>query len=118
MKTVKLVLGILSIVLTAVILFQSCAAGIYDAIGSTGQSSGMAGFFVAILMIAGGIIMIATRSQIKPGGSIAGMILFLLAAIIGFTMAGSYADLRIWAVWCLIVAGINLASLCSKKKSE
>lgn len=45
MKTAKLVTGILCIVFTFFVLFQSCAAGIVDAIGNTGGNSGMAGFF-------------------------------------------------------------------------
>lgn len=118
MKTAKLVFGIISIALTAVIIFQSCAAGIYDVIGSTGESSGMAGVLVAILMIAGSITMLATRSQGQVGGSVACLVLFLLAALIGFTLAGSYGDLRLWAAWCLIVAALNLVSLIKKKSKE
>ena len=78
MKVAKLVLGILCIVLSLFVLFQSCAAG-------------------------------------GKGGSIACLIIFLLAFIIGKSLAGSYTDLNIWAFFCLIIAVINLIALLRKK---
>lgn len=118
MKTAKLVTGILSIAFTAMILFQSCAAGLSNAIGNTGESSGMAGFFVAILMIAGGIIMIVTRKSPKNGGSIACIVIFLLAALLGFALAGSFSDLKVWASWCLIMVVLNFIALFLGKKNR
>jgi len=115
MKTAKLIAGILSIVFTAMILFQSCAAGLSNALGDTGEASGTAGFLVALLMIAGGIIMIATRSSAKRGASVACIIVFLLAAILGYALAGSFFDLKIWSTWCLIMAVLNFISLFRKK---
>ena len=41
MKTVKLIIGIVSIVLTFLIIFQSCAAGLGDAIADNGGTSGV-----------------------------------------------------------------------------
>lgn len=49
MKTAKLVTGILCMVFTFFVLFQSCAAGIVDAVENEGGTSGMAGFLVACL---------------------------------------------------------------------
>ena len=83
MKTWKLVSGIISIVLFAFVMFQSCA---------------------------GGIVSIATRNGSK-GGNIALIVLFALGALCGFTMAGSYADLNVWAAWCLICAVFAAVSL-------
>lgn len=51
MKTAKLVIGILSIVLTMVVLFQSCAATVGDALANEGGTSGGAGMGVALLML-------------------------------------------------------------------
>ena len=116
MKTAKLVTGILSIVFTIMILFQSCAAGLSNALGDTGESSGTTGFLVAILMIAGGIIMIATRKTEKKGPSIACIIIFAFAALIGYALAGSFSDLKVWSTWCLIMAALNFIPLLSKKK--
>lgn len=53
MKTAKLVIGILSIVLTMVVLFQSCAATVGDALANEGGTSGGVGMAVALLMLVG-----------------------------------------------------------------
>ena len=117
MKTLKLVIGILCFVLSAFILFQSCAAGLSNALEDNGESSGMAGFMVALFMIAGGAVMIATRNGGK-GGSIAGLIIYLIAGILGMSLAGSFSDLKIWGGLCLIIAAINLISIFTSKKAN
>ena len=116
MKTWKLVSGILSIVLSIFVLFQSCAAGLSNAIESNGEAGGSAGVIVAIMLLAGGIVSIATRKGGK-GGNIALIILFGIGAILGFTMAGSYSDLIIWAVWCLICAVLAIVGIIKAKKA-
>lgn len=118
MKTAKLVTGILCMVFTIMVLFQSCAAGIGNAIADTGEMSGTAGAFLALLMLAGGIVEVATRKLEGKGGSIAAFIIFLLAALIGFTNAGSYKDLNIWAAWCLILGVLNVFCLFGGKKDK
>ena len=62
MKTWKLVSGILSIVLFFMVAFQSCAAGISNTLSESGEVSGSAGIIVAIMLLAGGIVSIATRN--------------------------------------------------------
>lgn len=104
MKVWKLVAGILSIVLFGVVMLQSCAAGVVDAVEASGGTSGSAGVVVGILMLAGGIVSIATRNSSGKGGNIALIILFGLAALTGFAGYGSYGDLVVWSVWCLINA--------------
>ena len=56
MKTWKLVSGILSMILFIVVAFQSCAAGMVNALEENGGSSGSVGLLVAVLMLAGGIV--------------------------------------------------------------
>ena len=86
MKTWKLVSGILSIILFALVAFQSCAAGMSNALEENGEVSGSAGIIALI-------------------------IIFGLAALVGFAMHGSYSDLTIWAGWCLINAVLAAAAL-------
>ena len=95
MKTWKLVSGILSIIMFVFVTFQSCAAGISNSIEDNGEVGGSAGIIVAIMLLAGGIVSIATRNSKGKGGNIAVIVLFGLGAIMGFTMAGSYTDLII-----------------------
>lgn len=119
MKVWKLVSGILSIILFAVVSLQSCAAGISNALEDNGEVSGSAGFMVAIFMLAGGITSIATRKSSGKGGNIALIILFGLGALIGFVLKGSYGDLAIWSGWCVInVIMAVIAMVTGKKKEE
>lgn len=116
MKIWKLVSGILSCILFVFVTFQSCAAGVANSLEENGELSGTAGLIVAILMLAGGIVSIATRNSEKKGGNIALIVLFALAALIGFTNYGSYSDLAIWSVWCLINAIIAVVAIIAGKK--
>ena len=116
MKVWKLVSGILSIILFVLVTFQSCAAGVANALEDNGEVSGSAGILVAIFMLAGGIVSIATRKSEKKGGNIALIILFGLAALIGFTNYGSYSDLAIWSGWCLINAILAVVAMITGKK--
>lgn len=116
MKTWKLVSGILSIVLAVFVLLQSAAAGLGNSLAENGETSGSAGFLVAILLIAAGITAIVVRKSVKKGAHIALVIMYGLAAITGFTMAGSYEDLKIWAAWCSICAILAVVAIFKSKK--
>ncbi len=115
MKTWKLVSGILSMILFVIVTFQSCAAGVSNSLQANGETSGSAGILVAILMLAGGIVSVATRNAEKKGGNIALIVLFGLAALVGFTGFGSFSDLAIWAGWCLINAILAVVAIVTKK---
>ncbi len=117
MKIWKLVAGILTIVFFIIVAFQSCAAGVVNALEENGGSSGSAGIIVAILMLAGGIVSIATRKSTGKGGNIALIIIFGLAALIGFAGHGNYSDLVIWSVWCLINAVVAVIAIITGKKN-
>lgn len=117
MKTWKLVSGILSIIFFVLAAFQSCAVGIGNTLTSNGEVSGSAGFFVALILLAGGIVSISTRKGGK-GGNIAIVVLYGLAALTGFLLAGSYTDLNVWSAWCLICAILAVVSLLTEKKNS
>ena len=84
MKTWKLVSGILSIVLSVFVLFQSALAGVANTMSANGEAGGSAGLFVAILLLAGGIVSICVRKSVKKGG---------ISCIIWFSCF-------IWIYWC------------------
>lgn len=117
MKIWKLVSGILSIILFAVVMFQSCAAGVVNALEDNGGTSGSIGAIVGILMLAGGIVSIATKNKTGKGHDIALAVLFGLAAVIGFAGYGNFSDLVIWSVWCLINAVLAIVSMIKNKKA-
>lgn len=93
MKTWKLVSGIISIVLSVFVVFQSMMAGLANALEESGQSSGSAGLVVSICMLCGGIVSIVSRKNNSKGTNIALIILFGLATLTGFVLAGNYSDL-------------------------
>lgn len=117
MKTWKLVSGILCMVLFAVVAFQSCAVGIANSLEESSEASGGAGIILAVLMLAGGIVSVSTRNSTGKGSDIALIVLFGIATLFGFVLAGSFSDLRIWAGWCLINAVLAIVSLSKKKKA-
>lgn len=116
MKIWKLVSGILSIIFFALVAMQSCAVGVANTLEDSGEVSGSAGILVAVLMLAGGIVSIATRASEKRGGNIALLVLFGLAALLGFSNYGSYSDLAIWSGWCLINAVLAVVALALGSK--
>ncbi len=115
MKIWKLVAGILSIVFSMLVVFQSCAAGLINAVEDNGGSSGSIGVFVALLMITGGVISIAARNSTGKGANIALIIIFGLAALCGFVGHGNYSDLVVWSVWCLINAILAIVAMAVSK---
>ena len=117
MKTWKLVSGVLSIILFVFVMFQSCAAGLVNTLEENGEVSGSAGVIVAIMLLAGGIVSIATRNGGK-GGNIAIIVLYGIGALFGFLLAGNYADLNIWAFWCLICVVIAIVALIKGKSKK
>ena len=101
MKTAKLVIGVLSIVLTMVVLFQSCAATVGDALANEGGTSGGVG--------------IAARNS--RGGSIFCIIAYALAGVLGLTAHGIFQDLIVWGSLCLIFAVVFLIGLIKEKRA-
>ena len=103
MKTAKLTIGIVSLALSMVVLFQSCAVGLGAALtNNTKDTSGGSGILVALLMIVGGIVGIAARKS--KGGAIATTIIYAISGIIGVASVGMFKDLLVWGLISLIFA--------------
>jgi uncharacterized membrane protein len=115
-KTIRLVVGIISIVLSCFIMFQSCAAGVVNTVSDSGDSGGTAGLFLSLIMIASGIVSIAARKT--KGGIITSIVFYIVGAIIAFTNAKVYTDLIVWGVVALIFSALLIMSLFMKEKDN
>ena len=116
MKTTKLVIGIISMVLFLVVIFQSCVAGIGNALAENGEVSGSAGVLLAVFMLVAGIVGVATRKS-RGGGIVAG-VFYLIGGLLGIANYGSYGDLKIWSILCLIFACVFILGSVKKKAKE
>lgn len=117
MKTAKLVIGIVSIVLAIIILCGSCMANVGSALGGGTDTSGGAGTIVAILMIVAGIVGIAARSS--KGGAIAATIIYAIAGLSAIgASTGIYKDLLVWGIVALIFAVVFLISIFKQDYSK
>lgn len=105
MKTTKLVVGILMIVVAFFISIQSVMAGMSEAYINSNGHAGVAGLIVAILYLASGIVYIVARNKDSLGPDIASMIMMLVAWSLGIINAGIYKDLIIWS-WLAFIIGI------------
>ena len=80
-----------------------------------GEVGGSAGVILAVFAIVAGIIAIVTRKGEGKGPFVAGGF-YLVGGIIGLAMAGSYADLKIWGVACIIFALVFIIGTILEKK--
>jgi len=107
----RLVSGILSMLLSFFVMFQSCIAGVGNIISDNGEMTGTAGLFTAIMMLTTGIISTAGFHSRSTGVPIALMILNGVGGGIGYMASASYADMKIWAIWCFTCAAVAFISL-------
>lgn len=115
-STGKLIIGIISMALFIFICFQSCAAGIGNALEENGSSSGTAGFLCAIFMLTGGIVAVASRNKKETKGTIAATVIYFLGAIITIGSSKTFGDLAIWGALSFSFGLICLGSVLLKKE--
>lgn len=119
MKVWKLIAGVLSTVIFVIMMVQSCAAGCLNVLEDNGSSSGTVGFICGLLILAGGIVSIATSKSTAKGGNITIIVLFSLAALLGLTGYDNYGDLVIWSIWAMVNVVLAIVGLIvnSRKSS-
>lgn len=121
MKVWKLVSGILSIIWSGWVMLGAGVTGfLSDMEGSKddGTAVVVVGFFVSILMVAGGIVSIAVKNKIDERSNGALAIIFGIATIIGFAGGGKFDILEIWAVWCLACAVNAIVCIFQNRKNK
>ena len=102
MKTAKLIIGIISMVLFFLIAMQSCVAGMGNILQENGEV----------------IISVAARKS-KAAGFVAGGF-YAFGGLLGLTNAGSYSDLVIWSVVAFSFAVVMIlgSALAKPQKNE
>lgn len=116
-STGRLIIGIFAIILFVLIAFQSCAAGLGNALEENDSISGSSGLLLSIFMLVGGITGVATRKSIKKGSIIATAVLFIIGALLGATSWNSdYSDLKVWTVVSLIFGVFYIICALKTKK--
>ena len=107
MKTAKIVMGIISIVLSVQIYFTAKSLRVLEIMENTLDLGGTTGYWVAVLMFLLGIVTIVARSS--RGGSAFCMFGYMLTGYLGITYNGIYEDLVFWGALCLFFAVLFLA---------
>lgn len=103
LQTGKMVVGILSLVFSFWILFQSCAANIVANLEGSGDLGGSVGFLLVICWWIGGIIGIAARKN--KLASIFGTAAYAVAALVGIRVTTqSFEDLNIYIFISIVFA--------------
>lgn len=110
----KKVLGIISIVLFFIVAFQSCAAGLGNALANSKEASGSAGILLAFFMLIAGIILLCSKDH--KGMVITSIVFYAIAFIIGIANVGTFKDLQIWSILNLIFAGLTGFHLFKNKE--
>lgn len=119
LSTFRLVAGIITIVLSVLVTFQSCAAGLSNALEENGESGGSAGVLLAVCFLVAGIVGIVTRKSTGTGGAFTSAGFYIVGGLIGLICAGSYADLVIWGVISVAFGVIFIiAGVLTKKRNS
>lgn len=93
-------IGIISIILSVVVGFQSMIAGLGNTLAKNGEIGGSTGFLLSVLLLIAGITVLAAKD--KKGMLIFSIVLYIIGGLLGFVGAGSYSDLVIWSVISLL----------------
>ena len=113
--TMRLIIGIFSILLSIIIGFQSCAASFGEAITKSETAGGAAGIILGFFMLAAGIITVAARKT--TGGTITAIVAYALGGIVALAnQSAFFQDLKIWTVVSFLFAVLLGVSLFMKNK--
>lgn len=115
LSTGRLVIGIISMILFIFIAFQSCAAGLSNALEENNALSGSAGLFTAIMFLVAGIVGVCTRNSKGIVGPIITAVLYFIGAAFTIGTGDTYGDLPIWGALSAIF-GLMLVFCVVKTK--
>lgn len=115
-STGRLAIGIISIILFFIVSFQSCAAGLSNALQDNGATSGTSGFFLSLMLLIAGIVGICTRNSSIKVGPIISTVMYWLGALLTIGTGDTYGDLPIWGFISFMFGLVFLISAIKTKK--
>ena len=118
MKQIKLWLGILGLVIGAYIMIISCYEAAWNLLTTSGHFNGAVGIIVAVLLVAGSLVRIGMRSSADDSGSIISLVLFAIAAALGFAVTPIYHYMQKWAIICLVMGIISVLMIMWKNSRK
>lgn len=101
-KGAKTTIGIISIILFVIISFQSCAAGLGNALSESGETSGSFGFLLSIFMLVAGILTVVNRNKSNKSSFIVPACFYILGGLFAKIEIGSFTDLGLWSSLSII----------------
>ena len=114
----RLSIGIISIILFIIISFQSCTAGLSNALAENDSASGSMGLLLAIGMLVGGIVGICTRNSKSKVGCIISSIFYLFPSLLARTEFKSFPDLKVWSTLSTIFGIVFIICAIKTKKNK
>lgn len=115
-KTGRMIICIISIVLSFLVTLQSCAVGVGNALEENGSATGSYGLFLAIFMLLSGIIGLCTRNLTSKIGPIVCTIFYWLGSLLSIDTGETYGDLPIWGTLSFIFGLVFLISIVKTKE--
>lgn len=113
----KTVIGIISIVLSLLVGFQSCAVSLGNSMVESSDTSGFSGILLTMAMMIAGFLILLSKD--KKGIIITSIVFYVVGGLIGFTSKGDFGDLAIWSNASFIFAGLTIFYLIRiNKKSK
>lgn len=109
-STGRLVIGIIIIVLSFIVLFQSYATGLIYSVGANVE------FLLAILTVLAGVIAICTRNTKSKVGPVIAAVLLLAGIAVGVFNAAVYGYLIEWTIVNIIFAIVLIICTIKTKK--
>lgn len=105
LSTARMVIGIVMLVFSTLVIFQSCSAGLYNITTNSKNSDGIIGVLFAFFMIITGIVGIVTRNTKKWHVP---YFIGLAMCLVGFSTSwynGIFRDLKIYG-WVIMILGL------------
>lgn len=112
----RLTIGIISIILFVLVTFQSCAAGISNALQENEAVSGTMGVMLAFCLLIAGIVGICTRNSMSKIGPVVTTIFYWIGSVFTVGSGETYGDLPIWGTISFAFGVVFLISAFKTKK--